>query len=248
MDWTKAKTILIIALIAANVFLLGNIAWIQVKEDQAAAVSESETLAFLASRNVYLETELPDSEGKMPVLEVRYENLDSEILKEKIREQQKLSDEELAKEKSLVAAVEAFGASCGFSSENSELDWVIADGAGFLIQFKNVVDGIPIEKSFLQYRIQDQRIQSVDCYWLEALQYGETRHSVISPLQALLEFVSYHGDEGAVHVKAMEMVYWLDDSSVGQDVAVQDTAFPAWKITYNNDKVEYIFAYDELAE
>ena len=248
MDWTKAKTILIIALIAANVFLLGNIVWSQVKEDRAAAVSESETLAFLASRNVYLETDLPDAEGKMPVLEVRYENMDPDLVAEKIREQQALSDEELSKEKSLVAAVEAFGAACGISSDNMELDRVQALGEGFLIQFKNVIDGIPIEKSYLEYRVQDYRIQSVDCYWLEALEYGDTRHPVISPLQALLEFVSYHGDEGSIHVKAMEMVYWLDDSSVGQDVAVQDTAFPAWKITYNNGSVEYIFAYDELAE
>ncbi|MBQ9931120.1 MAG: two-component system regulatory protein YycI [Firmicutes bacterium] len=248
MDWTKAKTILIIALIAANVFLLGNIAWVSVKESRAAEVSESETLAFLASRNVYLETELPEREGKLPTLEVRYENLDPWVVRENLQAQQTLSEEALSQEKSLLAAAEAFGESCGFSSENMELEQVVADGNGFLITYKNVIDGIPIEKSYLQYRISDHRIQSVDCYWLDAVHYGETRHSITSPLQALLEFVSYHDQDGAVRVKAMELVYWLDDSSVTQDTAVLDTAFPAWKITFNNNEVEYIFAYEELGE
>jgi len=40
------------------------------------------------------------------------------------------------------------------------------------------------------------------------------------------------------------MIYWLDEESVGIDtIASVDTAFPAWKIAYNETEIMYIFAY-----
>ncbi len=247
MDWTKAKTILIIALIAANVFLLSMLGWQAFQENRAMKVTEQQTLTLLASRNVILQGNLPEPAGRLPVLEVRHEHLDEDLVAEKLAGQDLLTDNELAQESGLLKRVEAFGASCGFDSENMVLDKVDGIADGFVITYKNVVDDIPIEKSYLQFTVQDHRVSAVDCYWLEALHYGDTRHATISPVQALLEFVSYHGDEDQVVIKGIELVYWLDDSSIDQNTAVQDTAFPAWKITYNDGETEYIFAYDEFA-
>ncbi len=78
MDWTKAKNILIIALLVTNLIIgtayLGTIREKQREwEDQARNTAE-----YLAALDVPLETGIPAKPVKMPVLFVRFEPLDAE--------------------------------------------------------------------------------------------------------------------------------------------------------------------------
>jgi hypothetical protein len=51
--------------------------------------------------------------------------------------------------------------------------------------------------------------------------------------------------EGKIYVEGLSLVYWLDSSVFDAESPVTDTAFPAWKITYNNGKIQHILAWEQ---
>ena len=48
--------------------------------------------------------------------------------------------------------------------------------------------------------------------------------------------MSENTDEEKIYVQDISLVYWLDSSVFDTESPVTDTAFPAWKITYNRGK------------
>jgi hypothetical protein len=46
-------------------------------------------------------------------------------------------------------------------------------------------------------------------------------------------------------VERIELVYWLDTSSFDGEELIKDTALPAWKIVYNENQSEHIYAYEQ---
>lgn len=78
MDWTKAKNILIIALLVTNLIIgLTYYAMIREKREEWAIQAQN-TAAYLSELGVPLETDIPDKPLKMPVLFVRFEPSDPE--------------------------------------------------------------------------------------------------------------------------------------------------------------------------
>ena len=74
MDWTKAKTILIIAFLATNLFLGANLLFAQ-PHQEAAAVGDQyieQTIQFLAEQDVTIETTLPHAIPSLASVTVEY--------------------------------------------------------------------------------------------------------------------------------------------------------------------------------
>ena len=51
--------------------------------------------------------------------------------------------------------------------------------------------------------------------------------------------------EKEIVVESIELVYWLDTSSFDGEELIKDTALPAWKIVYNKNQNEHIYAYEQ---
>lgn len=84
MDWSKAKTILIVALIVTNIFLAY---YLLVEDNSIDGIENSETLQEtqeLLSRNgIVLETETPSGTDQLYNLVVEYETMDPPVLNQK---------------------------------------------------------------------------------------------------------------------------------------------------------------------
>lgn len=82
MDWTKAKTILIVAFLITNLLLLAALVTDPTRQE-ATAVSEAylqQTLAFLEDQGVVLETPLPRQPPSLSPLTVTYRFFDSTMV------------------------------------------------------------------------------------------------------------------------------------------------------------------------
>jgi len=244
MDWTKAKTILIIALLITNIFLL--VTYTLSNSDNETSEEEllRETIALLEEKNIYVKGELPSVYQKMPVLMVQYDRLDPDFLHQKLAEQIPMERESRSR-KEIVKMVEAFLKDCGNWSPNEILDKVEQQDNKTYVHYKNEYEGYLVEDSYIICTVENGVITEVDRFWLKPKGFGQAKKATISASAALLSLMREKDQREAILVEDMELVYWLNPSDYEGETAISDTALPAWKITYNDGKVKHISAYKD---
>ena len=83
MDWSKAKTILIAAFLITDLILVALLVFPAARAEAGQEPADDAVLlAVLARNNVFLETEIPQGRGEMPVLYVQPEDSDTEKMRE----------------------------------------------------------------------------------------------------------------------------------------------------------------------
>jgi regulatory protein YycI of two-component signal transduction system YycFG len=244
MDWTKAKTILIIALLTTNLVLGGALGF----RDFGVAAKENVPLEdILADRNIFLETGVPENyPAKMPVLFVEYENTDYEAVEKALENQGVLLRDEWSEQKIRAAADKVLTES-GLMTENvvfSHIEKGDESEGAVKIVYKNTKDGISIEESYISCDMTNGRIAEVERKWLKPVGVHEKKGEIISPLSALLQLLSDKEESEELHVEKIELVYWLNPDDMGIEAPVDDTALPAWKITCAGEEPRYVTAFE----
>lgn len=77
MDWSKAKTILIIALIIVNL-IVGSLFLIEKKEERSQEFDESEVISKLNQKGIELDVDIPTGKNELKGLVVEYELYDAD--------------------------------------------------------------------------------------------------------------------------------------------------------------------------
>jgi hypothetical protein len=244
MDWTKAKSIIIAALLVTNLFLIVTYRIIQVEDVPTEEMLQSETIALLEAKNIYVEGPLPTKHPKMPVLSVEYDRLDSSYFQELIWQQTPLDDSHRSRE-SILQMTEDFLRKCGIWGANVELDRIEQKGQTSIVSYRNVYQGMKVEDSYIICTVQGGQVTEIDRYWLNPVELGKTKKATMSASAALISFMSEKHKAGSILVEKIEMVYWLDSTEYDGETTISDTAFPSWKITYNGGQVKHIRAYTE---
>lgn len=242
MDWTKAKNILIIALALTNIFLIYVyvIKAVDIKDEDQSAL-----LQHLESKNIFVNAEIPSKVSKMPVLSVVFHATDEDLVQQKIREQdtadiknkpygdlQKISDNFLKK--------------CMLWDENVTFSHLESLGEKTVVHYKNTVDGIALEDSFIRCIIENGKVVDLERYWIDPVSWGKTKQAIIPASAALLNFAKENnsGENEKIFVEDMAIVYWLDRQAFESESTISDTALPAWRITYNQGKIAHISAFE----
>jgi hypothetical protein len=239
MDWSKAKNILIVALLITNLVLLGAYVW---REMQRSGADDEGTLRrILTEYKVFLETEIPRKPASMAVLFVRPEPEDRMLIEKALAEQRPIPD---ADRDSAAAAANALLERCGFMTENTKLVSPFeTNGEATILRYRDVFDGIPIEESYILCTVEDGRVTELRRKWYTPLDLHDTKGKLIGPIEALMQLLPEKDKEEAVIVREMELVYRVDpDRPVGGS-PVGDTALPAWKITDDKGLASYVSAY-----
>jgi regulatory protein YycI of two-component signal transduction system YycFG len=76
MDWSKAKNIIIVVLLAANVLIGANYLEHNVREKQQLRQAADDTAAFLQQEGITVEARIPQQAEKLPVLFLRLQRSD----------------------------------------------------------------------------------------------------------------------------------------------------------------------------
>lgn len=243
MDWTKAKTILIVALLITNIFLL--ILYNVLKVDESTNESEilAETVSLLEEKRIYIQGILPEEHPKMPVLIIEYdyrgpdeiEELISGQIQETSGQKNKRSDAKIAED---------------FLKKNSLWDSGIIisksekDGDKTTIYYQNEYEGILLAGSTMTCTVEKGKVSHFSRFWLKPVELGKSKKATISASAALINMMRSKGEEESIVVEQMDMVYWIDPSEYGSG-AISDTALPAWRVTYNGGKTRFIPAYND---
>ena len=244
MDWTKAKTILIVALIVTNVFLIFTYGVNNLVQTEPA--SEKVLISVLANNNITLATEVPEKHGKMTVLNIEYSVFDKEKVNKSIYQGKYNVEMGNDTKEELIRISDLFLKDNGLYSDYVVLQGVEKQGKGFVVKYKNEIDGITIEESYIYCYFENGKLKSIDSYWLEAKNLGDSKKNTISASEALVIFMSQIENQGEdIVIERIELVYWLDTSSFDGEELIKDTALPAWKIVYNENQSKHIYAFEQ---
>lgn len=247
MDWTKAKNIIITALIVTNLVLIGSL-YVKFNDKQEMEKKElSDTISVLESRNITVNTTLPKDIGNKPLLYIEYDNADQALIDEKLKSQLGISVE-IIDQAAIEKYINEFLAECNILTKNIVLKNIEAKDGVYTVEYKNMVGEIALEDSYIKCTFGDGKIIDFQRIWLKPLDFGKTKREVIPISSALIRFMNKvkEGPEkdSNIVISEIELVYWIDTSALDLNSPVSDTAFPAWKFTYNNGEVIHIGAFE----
>ena len=244
MDWTKAKTILIVALLVTNLILVAFYVTQNNRFESDDQEMKEITVKLLESKGIIVETDIPEEHARMPKLTVQFDKMNEDIINAQIEKQKALSGSDLTDEK-LKEVTKKFIENCGMMNKNVTFNKIERSGSQIRVTYKNYIDGIAIEDSYIIFTFTDGKITDFKRYWLNPLETGDIKKEVMPAVAALIKFMSENKTEEKIYVEEISLVYWLDSSSFDAESPVTDTAFPAWKITYNRGSTQYVPAWEQ---
>jgi len=101
MDWSKSKTILILMLLALNIFLLISIMFYKDVFTVSNDTIEN-TVSILESRNVHLKCDIPQQSGKMPAIVYDNSHFNIDKIIQKLSDDVDLDTERLVQENDII--------------------------------------------------------------------------------------------------------------------------------------------------
>ena len=103
-----------------------------------------------------------------------------------------------------------------------------------MVKYKNIFEGVPIEKSFLNIYFQQGEIVDLEALWPLVTDIGKRKVQVMDPLVALLSLQGEVGED--IIVNKLRLVYYLEGGGNPPYEAVTDTILPAWEISLIKDR------------
>lgn len=235
MDWTKAKTILIIALIATNVFLIYSL--LDRHSDRGEMTNEEVLLQLMEQRNIELEVDIPRLHPSLRIIQGEYLSVDREEIAA-------LAQRMPAATSDYEGVAEDFLEYLGILDDETvyEETELFEDGdIDASVRFKNEVEGLQIAENYIEVYFKDGRITDMNYHWLDDVEVSPRKIETMSAAVALMSLVNQQ--PGAkMTITGIELVYWVPDTDMELGETVSDTAFPTWEITLSSGEKKYVGA------
>lgn len=235
MDWTKAKTILIIALIATNVFLIYSL--LDRHSDRGEMTNEEVILQLMEQRNIELEVDIPRLHPSLRIIQGEYLSVGREEIAA-------LAQGMPAATSDYEGVAEDFLEYLGILDDETvyEETELFEDGdIDASVRFKNEVEGLQIAENYIEVYFKDGRITDMNYHWLDDVEVSPRKIETMSAAVALMSLVNQQ--PGAkMTITGIELVYWVPDTDMELGETVSDTAFPTWEITLSSGEKKYVGA------
>lgn len=241
MDWSKAKTILIIALFITNVVLA---AYLYMDRSGGAEPDEVALQEILEGRNIFIDAEIPEYPAKLAVLFVEYDEMDEDKVKHAIDAAPAIKGKNRTDE-ALAEGAEKLLEASGLMSKNVMFHRIYEVDGKTRICFRNIYEDIPIEENQMVCILEEDRFTGVERSWYTPTGVNKKKKKITAPIIALMQFMPDKEKSEEIHINSLELVYWLDPESFDGEEAITDTALPAWKINYGDGQVKYIHAFED---
>ena len=256
MDWAKAKTIIIIALLLTNLFLIVTYGEFGVK-DNPQTFDGPALIELLEERGVVVEAAIPEKPKDMELLSVEVIHPSQEDIQallgsegaqelfwlpESWRENQDWNLQEPGRKERYLECAVNFAMALGISHPQESWAVVTQEGEEVMVTFQNKYEDFLLERSQLSVIFRQGQIMEGEVFWLVPTEHSRKKVSVADAAVALLALVSQKEAEEIWVVEEIQLVYWLGDDQEGLEDTVADTAFPAWYIKYNDGEEKYVNA------
>lgn len=248
MDWSKAKNILIAALLITNL-ILGTAIY---RTTTGSGGSEQEgikqnTILLLGEHGIYVEEEqVPERTERLPVLSVRYRTLSEESMALAINGST-IQLEPSASEEEYCQAAEKLLRGMGLFQEYFVCEGRQEDGETYVVSYGMEFEGQYLDNSKLKVIFRDGKPVDISSSWAEPVTMGQNKKRVLPASEALVRFMTIVEGENVekpIQVDQIRLVYWLEGYTEHGGVS-EDTAVPYWCIQYNGGISVHIAAYTE---
>ena len=238
MDWSKAKNIIVIALVLTNVFLIVQYALQYSHLIRRSDVVNDYTVNILHRNNIEIDCKIPVHKSKMFALTVSYSDLDGKEKANLLKKAEQVDIKNRNKH-GYGKAADKFLKECGYMNEYTKLERISEADGKVTVEYGNYYLTIPLEDSEMTLTYEEGKLTDIKRHWIVPAGEGDNKIKLISPLSALLVLMSSIDTEKNTVVNEIKLVYYVipyeSDNSV-----LYDTAFPAWAIKYNNGQIKYI--------
>lgn len=241
MDWPKAKNVLIVALLATNLFLI----WAIFSSKEVVPVNTElidQTVSILEKNGIHIYCEIPEKNKKTPVLSVLYDESNGVFTYQ--LEDQPLT--ETLTEKTAAEIAEDFLISHSLYTENTVLfSSTEDDEKNYRVSFKGIVDGIEIEDCYTICTVTKQGVSMMERNWLNPTEYGKHKKEIVPVTTVLMTFMTDRlNQENKSSITDISLVYKLNSPYGSEDNASSDTAFPMWRISCSDGTKTFYDAYE----
>lgn len=234
MDWTKAKTILIVALLATNLFLIYSH---QTRHIDVGEEGNDEAIAqLMEQRNLELAVEIPKNHPNVHILHGEYLSVDDEEVKA-------LAESLPPVDSGYEKTAEDFLEYLGIYDEAVVYEETVGASAEYdaCVHFINRVDGLQIAENFIDVYFKDGQVSDMKYHFLDDVELSQRRVETISAAVAAMSIGSESPNEKLV-ITDIRPVYWVPETDIELGETVSDTAFPAWEITLESGEKRYVEA------
>lgn len=255
MDWSKAKNILIAALLITNL-ILGTAIY---NNANSSAGREQETIKqntilLLQGHRIYVEEDIvPGRTERLPVMSVRYRTVSRDGAAAAIAASG-VSLAPTASEDEYRRAAERVLDMAGVPMEIHEYEEIIEEGTRTIVRFGTKYQGYFLDNAKVQVIFRGGVPRGLSETWAEPVSMGQNRKRVLPAHEALIRFMTLLEEEQRnqasdevredIHVEQIRLVYWLEGYTENGGVS-EDTAVPYWCIQYNDGNSVHIAAYEE---
>lgn len=265
MNWSKAKTILILIFAVLNIILyLGNLNIAETKNSVPSSDEVKEMNNILRNNNIIVKAKIPKDYKPMPMLLVRLKSYSKAFIEDNFLKgikytsyddgtlynigngiievkngffYYKISDEKFKEmdKDEAFKYIKSFVKNKNLDEKYSVVSEVY-DAYKYTVEYTEVFNGINVDVSYMKGIISNGTF-TFESTWLIPVKEEKERKEIIPPINALLKLLEI--DEGSKYivVKEIKPVYFFSwrNADMGE-------AIPTWRITTENS-VYYVNAY-----
>lgn len=269
MDWSKAKSILIIIFVALNLFLAG-ILMKAINEEGISQDTIDNAKKALLNRGVVVNSEIPLYNKKLGILIYGDETIDkNEIIKNFLKIEKEALNEKYESQNNIEIDGERIFFEDGnkFIYKNTNLSYIISAGKSDVEVFENLKPlfkgtGIPINQ-FVFDKMQDENTyifrQKYNNFWIfenyifvhitkEGISYLECKYKKVSDiiqgkeiLAAHQILIKNHDSIKDIEITAIDLGF---KENIMQDGTIEIEDIPVWRIKTSEEKEMFFRVYD----
>lgn len=273
MDWNKAKTILIIAFVILDIFLVSQV--ISIRNSSTPSTSFEMIKERLSEKGIEVAIDVVGEELSLALLEVEYMTYDgeskeiNEFLGESVNELieneyyvndsgQSIQIKQGKKLTFLARDIESYAESnlndeaeqiASFSRQyNINLDGFIRIGSYMVdninnILYKETYQGYTIENSYYKFIQDGSGLVGFEMQRIRNLRETQANIELSKPEEALLRLLKFN-DIKSESVIGMDICYYRDEELIDWGEIVVDNLEPTWKVLFESGIVKYLLEFE----
>ncbi len=235
MDWTKAKTILIVALLATNIFLIYS--HLDRHNEIGEVTNEDVILQVMEQRNIELDVEIPHSHPNLSIIQGEYLSVSREEIVALAQGLPLTFSDYRSAAEDFLEYLGLFDKETIYASTESYSDGDYEAVVSFVAE----VEGLQIAENYIDVYFNAGRIVDMKYHWLDDIEIAPRKVETISATVALMSLVN-NEPGNKMTITDIKLVYWVPETDMELGETVSDTAFPTWQITLDTGEIIYIEA------
>lgn len=257
MDWGKAKSILIVALLITNIFFLCT--YIQLNKEQKETLKGSNVIELLEKHGITLNTSLPKWHSEWGLLEIEYLEIKNSkltipqsarasfdindelpVISSAALQNERVKNLYLRDARQVLKYLEVTEDTYRLTEYRADIESVGDAGeevpaVDVELKFEAIYNEMSVDGLYFILRYRNDELVDIDYKWYKSL-HESRKYSTIPPEAALVKFMGdFEGKKATI--EDIRMMYKVGGAPAGTEPALSDTAAPVWRITLKNGEV-----------